>query len=101
MAPSLPTRVLYVRTSNPGLYISKDDFAEYVALSYCWDGPQKSTTIASSEANIKCILMQSLPQTLQDAVIVTRSLGYDYLWANAFCIIQDDIRDKEKSCQWG
>ncbi|CAG5152967.1 uncharacterized protein ALTATR162_LOCUS2983 [Alternaria atra] len=35
----------------------------------------------------------SLPQTLQDAIIITRYLGYSYLWIDAFCIIQDSPSD--------
>jgi hypothetical protein len=43
---------------------------------------------------------KDLPQTFQDAVIVTRSLGYRYLWIDSLCILQDDLTDWVKeSCQ--
>jgi hypothetical protein len=35
----------------------------------------------------------SLPKTFQDAAIVTRELGYQYLWINALCILQDDLQE--------
>lgn len=38
--------------------------------------------------------MDKLPQTIQDAVIVTRALNIRYLWIDALCIIQDSDDDK-------
>lgn len=40
--------------------------------------------------------MESLPQTLQDAIAVTRALGIQYLWIDALCIIQGENGDWEK-----
>lgn len=39
--------------------------------------------------------MNSLPRNFQDAVSVTRALGYDYLWIDALCIVQDCPKDWE------
>lgn len=35
----------------------------------------------------------SMPQNFQDAVLVTRSLGFRYLWIDALCIAQDSAQD--------
>lgn len=35
-----------------------------------------------------------LPQTVRDAVLMARSLDRRYLWVDAYCIVQDDHRDK-------
>jgi hypothetical protein len=35
-------------------------------------------------------------KTFQDAVIVTRHLGFRYLWIDSLCIIQDDKQDWER-----
>jgi hypothetical protein len=39
-------------------------------------------------------LPRRLPQTIEDAMHVTRSLGERYLWVDAFCIVQDNLADK-------
>jgi hypothetical protein len=36
-----------------------------------------------------------LPQTFQDAIIITRALSVQYLWIDSICIIQDDRNDWE------
>ncbi|KAL9634293.1 MAG: hypothetical protein Q9204_003058 [Flavoplaca sp. TL-2023a] len=44
---------------------------------------------------MKGVAVKKLPQTLQDAVHVTRSLEVQYLWIDALCICQDDDSDKD------
>ena len=38
--------------------------------------------------------MPSLPRTVGDTILVTLKLGYHYLWADRYCIDQNDGRDK-------
>jgi hypothetical protein len=63
----------------------------YAALSYCW-GPieQPSTTKSNVALRYNSFQYKELPQTLQDAILMTRMLGLDYLWIDAICIVQDD-----------
>jgi Heterokaryon incompatibility protein (HET) len=49
-----------------------------------------STNISAFQA---CIPVAQLPKTFRDAVQVTRRLGYQYLWIDALCIIQDSQQD--------
>lgn len=37
--------------------------------------------------------MECLPRTFQDAIIITRRLGYRLLWIDSLCILQDDEDD--------
>lgn len=103
--PLLPTRVLDVEsTNNPEklcLHVSKQkQHGEYVALSYCWGGPQPLvTTTENLDEMRKCIQASQLPQTLSDAVKVTRGLGIRYLWIDALCILQDSDDDKAHEIQ--
>ncbi len=41
------------------------------------------------------IPLLSLPQTLRDAIAVTRRLGHRSLWVDALCILQDDEKFKD------
>lgn len=63
----------------------------YLALSYCWGGAQKYTTtkqrITSGDSHLD---WSQIPRTIQDALIVTASLGYKYVWVDSLCIVQDD-----------
>lgn len=70
---------------------SAESPVRYAALSYCW-GPieQPSTTKSNVALRYNGFQYKELPQTLQDAILMTRMLGLDYLWIDAICIVQDD-----------
>ena len=95
----LPTRVIDLRTVEGDglvkLFISEDKIAPYVALSYCWGGPQPAVlTTATLETYICGVPLASSPQTIKDAILVCRKLGFQYLWIDALCIMQDSLEDK-------
>ncbi|KFY28371.1 hypothetical protein V491_00499 [Pseudogymnoascus sp. VKM F-3775] len=97
--PKLPTRVINVHESTSStvhLHVPQGsgEFKQYLTLSYCWGGHQPLVALTHNFDDLKSgIAIATLPQTLQDAVQTTRSLGYQYLWVDALCIIQDDNRD--------
>jgi hypothetical protein len=67
----------------------------WVALSYCWSGPQPiQTTKRSIQAHRSSISIDSLPATLRDAVHVAGKLGQRYLQIDCLYIVQDDEHDK-------
>jgi hypothetical protein len=66
----------------------------YLSLSHCWG---KSKFLTTTRENI-CQFELSLPvdklsQTFQDALLVTNELGFDYIWIDSLCVVQDDIED--------
>jgi Heterokaryon incompatibility protein (HET) len=76
---------------------------EYVTLSYVWGTAEmkEETGMTPSELRRSHIqrldngyeftpLPKRLPLTIEDAITVTRELGYRYLWIDALCIVQDD-----------
>ena len=93
----LPTRVIDVSDANRLrlLHTAQDSIGKYVALSYCWGKAQpfQTTTLSKSDMT-EGFALSDLPQTLQDAVIVTRALGIGHLWVDCICIVQDDANDR-------
>ncbi|KAF4636818.1 hypothetical protein G7Y89_g1266 [Cudoniella acicularis] len=92
----LPTRVLDVADPRrePFLFEGKGSKAPYCTLSYCWGSSGNSvTTRANLAEHMAGIPMGSLPAVMQDAIHTARSLGYQYIWIDALCIIQDGEDD--------
>ncbi|KAH6868862.1 heterokaryon incompatibility protein-domain-containing protein [Alternaria rosae] len=97
----LPARLIEV-----GALDSKDirvletrsiDQVAYAILSYCWGGDQESKTIdARLERRRNGFPLDELPQTIKDAVFLTRKLRLKYLWVDAICIVQDNKKDIDK-----
>ncbi|KAL5316961.1 hypothetical protein ACEPPN_016013 [Leptodophora sp. 'Broadleaf-Isolate-01'] len=100
----LPTRVLDLTMLSELLDMiqlketTQGETGQYVALSYCWgpDGQAKTLTHATIREFKNAIVVRELPQTLRDAILVTRKLGIRYLWIDALCIIQDSDSDKAR-----
>lgn len=92
----LPSRVINVGDDEVGPFVCAGSGidAPYLALSYCWGSSQHVTTTRATLADhMKALPMDSLPATLRDAILVTRKLGFQYIWIDALCIIQDDDQD--------
>ncbi|KAF5591863.1 hypothetical protein FPCIR_5931 [Fusarium pseudocircinatum] len=99
-----PTRLIYIGSiaQQPRL-VAPSKPVSYIALSYCW-GTDNIVTL--TEATLTPfqneIPLTSLPNTIRDAITTTRDLGYEYLWVDALCIIQDSKPDWIKeSAQMG
>lgn len=99
----LPKRALYVGpASNDGIrlveYGDPDHQvdAPYIALSHCWGPTQHLTTerhtLGERKKNIP---FGSMSRNFQDAIIITRKLGVQYVWIDSLCIIQGDKQDWE------
>lgn len=78
-------------TQSPRLYEKKKGENErYVCLSHRWGGDRIITTTQATLAQrLHSIPIPDMPQTFQDAVYITKSLGYKYLWIDSLCILQD------------
>lgn len=95
----LPTRVLDIGTHDQPmnrvrLLESGNLLGRYVCLSHRWGQlPKLQTTRATLKAFQRALPMAHMPQTFRDAIEVTRRLGFQYLWIDSLCIIQDDKDD--------
>jgi hypothetical protein len=66
----------------------------YVALSHCWGSVQPLRLMKSNLSSMKArIPWHTFPRLFRDAIALTWSLGFRYLWIDALCIIQDDSLD--------
>ncbi|CAN9134573.1 unnamed protein product [Alternaria alternata] len=97
----LPTRVVYVGTDDgqdpPRLYSGNGEIAGYTALSYCWGGFQTHQTEKNRiKRYMHALPVERLPNSLRDAILLTRALGIQYIWIDSLCIIQDCNEDKDR-----
>lgn len=92
----LPTRLLdCTDPACPCLVSTEGQDGRYVALSYVWGEAQPHKTTNANQAVYSAGIDPSLlPQTILDAIYVTHTLGFQYLWVDSLCIIQDSGEDK-------
>jgi hypothetical protein len=70
--------------------------APYVALSHCWGKSGPLRTIKSNiEQHKQEIAFEALPLSYRDVVVKAWYLGFQYLWIDSLCIVQDDNDDWE------
>lgn len=94
----LPTRVLDVRHDLVRLYDTQGERVDYVTLSHCWgaSGNNVTTTTRNYEDRKSGIEWGVLNKTYQEAVIVVRRIGINFLWIDSLCIVQDNASDWNK-----
>lgn len=98
---TLPTRVLRLqagaRDQPPAVRLAETGGTlkgKYACLSYCWGTNEAGRTTKDTFAQYQAqIPLADLPNTVIDAVGLCIKLGYQYLWVDRLCIIQDDYTD--------
>ena len=63
------------------------DGCDYISLSYVWGGVDQPGYKLGQ-------ILPTVPATLEDAMVVTRRLGKQYLWADSLCIDQENNAEK-------
>jgi len=90
-------RVLDVSDAGNGvikLHLSGGEMAAYAAVSYCWGtGTTLKMTRENIDKHVRGIALEEFPETLRDVVVFAQGLGFQYVWIDAFCIIQGDDLD--------
>ncbi|RYP73886.1 hypothetical protein DL771_003328 [Monosporascus sp. 5C6A] len=97
-SPHLPTRVVDVGLDDGivKLVESKGAKGRYICLSHCWGANQIITTERRTlQERKKGIPWKDLSRTFQDAILLTRTLGFRFIWIDSLCILQDDLEDWE------
>jgi Heterokaryon incompatibility protein (HET) len=79
--------------------VSRGTRRPYFALSYVW-GTDPNPTLRRdnfsafhSRKGLQDPAVR-LPRTILDAMEITRSFGYRFIWIDALCIVQSDDEDK-------
>lgn len=72
----------------------------YFALSYVWGNNVTFQTLKSNIVELEedgsiFRLRNQFPQVINDAISLVSELQERFLWVDALCIVQDDIRDKQ------
>jgi len=77
----------------------------YVTLSYTWG---MTATLQANSSNFAQLqepgvlfsgdMSAQMPQTIRDAVGITKAIGYRFLWVDSLCI-QQDARDEEMASE--
>lgn len=72
---------------------------EYAALSYCWGKTQAVLTTDTLPALQSGVHPSYFSRNIQDALKIVASFGFQHLWVDSVCILQDDPRDKNEEIQ--
>jgi hypothetical protein len=91
----LPTRVLQIfGPESVKLHLTANEALPYICLSHCWGTlPMIRTTSLTLEKFQQQIAWEELPKTFQDAISFALRLGYQYVWIDSLCIVQDSAED--------
>jgi hypothetical protein len=93
-----PKRILDISGPRPVVIHTNFEEGRYIALSYCWGKSGKNILLTEAtfdQFTSTGIDTDTLPKTIQDAIVVCRSLGIRYLWIDALRIVQrePDLKD--------
>jgi hypothetical protein len=100
----LPTRLLdltslYAEDGKIRLCKTQDlsEVPQYVALSHCW-GTVKPFLLTDATENtlFQGVRCSEFPATFTDAILISRKLGFQFLWIDSLCIKQDSVEDWER-----
>ena len=98
-----PTRFIDVSPNteswNPRLHRTSPEEVDlkYTTLSHCWGNTNTLKLLKINYAQLRSGLeINDLPQTYRDAILITRRLGYKYIWIDSLCIFQDSPEDWNK-----
>lgn len=104
----LPTRLIFVGEEPDGQLAPRLVFPRvsdvqvdfrYLTLSHSWALTGKSIMLTTSNLerfHTTGIPLEDLSPTFRDALTITRELGFQYIWIDSLCIIQDSDEDWEK-----
>lgn len=108
--PVLPRRLICIEDPSRASGIKVRDVHEllqntakslrYLTLSHCWGKNPAAKPIELLRSNLhgleKSVMIDAAHKTFIQAINLTKALGFDYIWIDSLCIIQDDSEDKQQ-----
>ena len=81
--------------------VKKSTKSAYVTLSYVWGKVQMIKTCKANLRELRATNslakhQSELPNVIKDAMTVATLLGYNFLWIDTLCIVQDDSENKAR-----
>lgn len=96
-APELdshPKRLVKTSSDAMKLVETCGEHYHYVALSYCWG---RQSQKACKKSNVDRLRREIHPvdvsATVIDAIRIAEAIGFQFIWIDALCIVQDDSED--------
>jgi hypothetical protein len=72
----------------------KEPPPKFLYLSACWGGDFALRLTASNYSVLREeIVLEKLPKTIRDAILVARGMQIPYIWVDSLCILQDSLSD--------
>lgn len=62
---------------------------KFAALSYVWGDTFRNTAKEIEEREGQKYIPSNCSQTIEDAIVVTKNLGLQYLWVDLYCVSRD------------
>ncbi|KAI1401712.1 heterokaryon incompatibility protein-domain-containing protein [Hypoxylon fuscum] len=90
-APGLPVPNLRYIDCGSRRVVNARPGLRYCALSYVWGPVQDTAEIITDH-----LLPSNLPETIENAISVSKELGVRYLWIDRYCIPQDSEKKAEQ-----
>ncbi|KIW33326.1 uncharacterized protein PV07_00183 [Cladophialophora immunda] len=97
-----PSRLLRLGDDKISIHLAEDmpKRVSYLTLSHCWGKSDTIKLLCCNQAAFRTnIAWDDLPRTFQDAVSLTKRLGFLYLWIDSLCIIQDSPEDWDREAK--
>jgi Heterokaryon incompatibility protein (HET) len=97
----VPQMVIDVRSERV-IKTPKSPSFRYLCLSYVWgtvDQPRLTKKTFKNLSKSGSLNRIALPQTIRDAITLTREMGEKYLWVDCLCIFQDDEENLQEQIE--
>lgn len=67
------------------------ELSRYCTLSYRWGSAAHDCILGAPFSRMIELVLDSLPQTFKDAILIARALDVRFLWIDALCIVQPSV----------